>query len=282
MKRFSMRKWKNTSIMNYKIIILSLLLIILFSINYCYALPGKGLKETKIEGVLGQATGNEASSLEDVKKKAIHNAKIEALKLAGIEEEISSFQQLSKYETENEYNEFYSFEILSNIKGVIKDVEVVYENMAINEFGFIEVWVEINAVIVEHKSKRDLHFDFWTDGFKSYYTDKEKLKFSIKPTKNAYLKVFVFSENDMIQLYPNSYESSILLQANRQYFFPYRNIDYQIESDEDMGINHVLLVLLKEDIPFTKETTKKNVYNWIMTLPLDIYQIKTIDFRVIK
>ncbi|PLX06842.1 MAG: hypothetical protein C0596_14180 [Marinilabiliales bacterium] len=253
---------------------------ILFALVCSDIYAGKDITEIKIKGVHGTARGDESSSLESVKQKAINNAKIEALRKAGIEEDITSYQSLFRSETETSYEELYTSDILNNINGVIKDVEVVYENMAINEHGFIEVWVIIDATVIKYETKKDICFDAWVNGINKFYKTGDKLNFSIKPSLDSYMKVFVISETESFLLFPNSYEPSIRLNQHTCYFFPYKKVDYILDTDEHLETHRIIIVLTKEDIPFTGEASYEDITKWIFSIPRDQYILKSFDFTV--
>lgn len=242
----------------------------------------KKTKEIKINNVNGVAVGGETETLLQVKARAINDAKINALKKAGIAENISSYSDFFKSENKNNYDEIFTSDILSDIRGAVKDIEEVKVSKSFTETGVFKVDVIINCIVLKYTSKKDLTFGAWIDGFGMYYKNHDYLKFKIKSSKDAYLKVFVFSETDAYVLFPNDYEESFQLKSNKEYIFPVGNVDYELETTKSKEIHRAIIVLTKDDIPFTEEVKYKNIVDWIFTIPPDQRIIKTFGFSVVN
>ncbi|MEA3317793.1 MAG: DUF4384 domain-containing protein [Bacteroidota bacterium] len=239
-------------------------------------------KDIKIKNIKGFAFGSEAETLLQIKARAINDAKVKALKKAGISEDISSYTDFFKSENDNNYAEIFTSDILSNIRGAVKDIEVINVNKSITDEGQLKVEVLINCTVLKYKSKRDLTFDAWVNGFGMYYKNHDYLKFKIKSSKDAYLKVFFFSETEAYILFPNNYEKNFQLQSNKEYAFPVGNVDYELETSLDSEIHRVIIVITKDDIPYTDKIEYKNIVDWIFTIPPDQRIVKTFGFSVVN
>ena len=79
----------------------------------------KGVKKTKLENVAGTAIGSSSESQEIVYNRAISNAKATALQEAGVEETIVSGADWYKYENEDNFEEMFASNILSDMRIVI-------------------------------------------------------------------------------------------------------------------------------------------------------------------
>ncbi|MEE4197524.1 MAG: DUF4384 domain-containing protein [Bacteroidales bacterium] len=250
-------------------------------------LPGtmhaqKKVTEIKITGIQGTALGSDNETPAQVTQRAINEAKVEALKQAGVEESIASFTDYFQAEDNERYEELFTSDILSDIRGAVKEVEILEENRSFDESGRIQVDVLINCTVVKYISEKDVAFDAWIDGVGMFYANGTNLKFKVKPSKDGYVIIFIFSESDAFQLFPNEYEPSYLLQANQSYFFPSELMDYTLYTDKKSEIHRMVMVFMKENIPYTREVKYKNIVDWIFSIPPDMRVIKSFGFSVVN
>ena len=259
-----------------------IILVIFFQLTFIFsAYAGKDYKEIKLKKIQGIAVGGESETLEHVKIKAINNAKIEALRKAGIEENINSYSNLFKSEDSNNYEELFTSNVFSNIRGSVKDIEILNLKKEFTPEGQMKVAVIINCTVIKYNTTSDLTFDAWIDGFKLFYNNNEALEFTVKPSKDAYLKAFLITNDDAYVLFPNDYEKSYLLKKDTEYKFPSQKIEYILTSEKKSKIHRVIVVLLKEDIPYTEEVTYKNITRWIFNIPPHERVVKSFGFSVI-
>jgi hypothetical protein len=255
----------------------SLFMLILFitSLNQIFA-----QKEISVT-----ATGSYEArdlTLEEVKNKAVDEAKRNAMVKAGISENVTMTDFLYTFEDDEKFKEiFQSF--VSTETGADIIVEEIREiNRDINEFGNILIEVEIDAVIFKHKEEKDPAFKFRVDGIKEFYYDQDPLNFSFLPSKDGYLKIFNVTDKSAFILYPYkdqaySYlndEMDRLFVKNIKVEFPINsNIDgYYFEIDDpasEKEYNLLIFVFTKKDIPFLEDVTVNNIMTWIYEIPLD-------------
>ena len=172
------------------------------------------VKEIKITGIKGSATGATNESIEQVTHRAINEAKTAALKQAGVEENIASFTDYFQIEDKGKYEDLFTSDFLSDIRGAVKDVDLVDTKRSFDEFGQLRIEVIINCVVVKYLTEKDVAFDAWIDGVGMFYPNETNLMFKIKPSKDAFVKIFILSESEAFQLFPSEYEASYLLKAN--------------------------------------------------------------------
>src|ERR1035437_4782417 len=99
--------------------------------------------------VTGDVSPNQA------KIQALNDAKINALKAAGIEEHINSYQMLFTSQIKNDYSQFFSSDIQSEIQGAVQSYEVKSEKIYCkNEFEII-CETTIDASVIKYNSKPD-------------------------------------------------------------------------------------------------------------------------------
>lgn len=221
-------------------------------------------------------------TLEEVRKKAIDEAKRNALLKAGISENVKVSDFLYTFEDDEKFKDiFQSF--ISTETGADIIVESVRELLRdINEFGNIMIQVEIDAVVIKHKEKKDPAFNFKVDGIRETYYENDPLDFSFLPTRNGYLKIFNIAETSATILYPytdpdNSYltdDPERIFKKNEPVNFPVnKNIDaYYFEINDkktSKEYNLLIYVYTKEDYPFIQEVNLPSIMNWIFEIPLN-------------
>lgn len=221
-------------------------------------------------------------TLEEVRKKAIDEAKHNALVKAGISENVKVSDFLYTFEDDEKFKDiFQSF--ISTETGADIIVESVRELLRdINEFGNIMIQVEIDAVVIKHKEKKDPTFDFKVDGIRETYYENDPLDFSFLPTRNGYLKIFNIAETSATVLYPyNDPESPYLTDDPEHIFLKKEWIRFPVSKMMDgyyfeimnknasKEYNLLIFVFTKEEYPFLDEVNVSNIMKWIFEIPLD-------------
>lgn len=257
--------------------LITILLISTFS-----AVAQKKYKEIRLHEIHGTAIGNDNESPKQVAQKAINDAKIKALKQAGIEENITSYTDFFQSENNNNYDELFSTDILTDIRGAVKNVEIVDTKSDFNDFGKIQVDVVINCTVIKYFTGKDLSFDVWVDGVGLFYQNETNLVFAIKPSQNAYVNMFIINETEAFQLFPNNLEKPFLLQIDHEYKFPTYLADYVLTTNKKSEAHRLIMVFTKENIPYTGEIKYKPIIDWIFSIPPDMRVIKSFSFHVVQ
>lgn len=241
--------------------------------------------EFQLMGIVGEAIGGEHLSPEQVKQKAINNAKINALKKGGIEENINSYTDYFRKESDNTFEELFTSDILSNIEGTVKDIEVVDARPSFTAENQIKYTVTINCTVVKYNVTKDLSFDAWIEGIQPFYQSGSGLTFTIKPTIPCYARVFAFTD-EPFPIYPNQVEKSKLLPAMEITSFPdpLKIESYEVTTEKaDKETHRMVVVLLKNDLYYTgSKVGYKEIIDWIMTIPPDERKLETFTFEVFK
>ncbi len=264
-----------------KLHLLGLILFFLM-VSKPFAVAQKKVKEIKIKEVKGVATGGDLETIDQVTQRAINEAKVEALKRAGIAENISSFSDYFRSEDNESYDELFTSDILSDIRGAVKNVEVLDTKKRFDQSGRLKIEVIINCTVIKYLTEKDMTFDAWVEGVGMFYQNEENLIFTIKPSKDTYLKIFIFGESEAFQLFPSEYEPSYLLKEGQQHKFPSETIDYTLFTHKKSEIHRMVMVFMKEDIPYTKEVEYKEIIDWIFSIPPDMRAIKSFGFSVVQ
>ena len=259
-------------------------LILIFSLSA--SSQRKQFTEHKIKNIVGIAYGNETQTMEQIKQLALNKAKVEALRKAGISENINSYSSLLRSETNNTMEELFVSDILSDINGIVKNVEIISENPEFIKNNQIKYTITINCTVVKFKNSKDLSFSAWIEGIEPVYKNGAGLSFTVKPTLDCYAHIFIFTSESFI-LFPNDYEKSFKLEKMKTYAFPNPDIveSYELTID-NKKLNHetdrIVFVLLKEDYHYTGKINYKDITDWIMTIPPNKRFIKSFSFEVYR
>ncbi len=111
-------------------------------------------EKIKMENIRGEAIGTEDETLKQIKEKAINNAKLEALRKAGISENINSYSNMFKYENTNKYEEMFTADIFSSINGEVILDQIVNEQKSITNEGLQKVTVLINCTVIKYETNK--------------------------------------------------------------------------------------------------------------------------------
>ncbi|HPF94695.1 MAG TPA: hypothetical protein PLV65_12165, partial [Tenuifilaceae bacterium] len=80
----------------------------------------KAQKEINVKSVSGIAVIAGKISYEDAKREALNMAKVEALRKAGVSEQLQSYEMLFRSEVNNDFSEFFSSDIQAELRGAVQ------------------------------------------------------------------------------------------------------------------------------------------------------------------
>ncbi len=235
------------------------------------AFPLYAQKTVKVKGVEGRWQVSDNITLKEAEERALMEAKKEALRKAGVMENVwSVFGQITQ-DNGTEFEEAYSQMNVLAIGGMVNVTkQTVKEVWDVNLHALYKV-VTIDAE-VKKEDKVDSSYALEVKDIAPLYKEGDKFTCRLKVHgTDSYLKFFWFDSTGGSLLYPNSYEGNSLLEAGKEYGIPFSNaVDYLMEKrgEESEKIN-MMLVATKENIPFTEEVTYQNVLKWIYSIPGD-------------
>ncbi len=245
-------------------------------------------KTTQVKDVTGAAYIAGDVSPNQAHAQALNDAKTNALKAAGIGEQIKSYQLLFTSQEKNDYSQFFSSDIQSEIQGSVQSYEIKSERIYCKSEFEIVSEITIDASVIKYDSKPDISFDANIEGIKSVYNNDDKLNFSLRATQNAYLTIFNITDKDAFMLYPNTYEKQIMVKALDMYNFPLAKIDYTLHTDmKQQETNRLIFVFTKTAIPFIKMdkdqvTTHENIFSWIYSIMPDQRKVEYLTLTIQK
>jgi len=229
-----------------------------------------------ITGAKGSYTITGAVSEEEAKSKALAEAKLNALKMAGVSENVQAYDMLFKSEVNSKYEEVFMSDKQSEIRGAVKQYTAKF-NKTMDEFNNFVINVTIDADVVLYKTSPDPALSVGINGIKAGYQNGEKLSFSITPSMNCYLTIFNIYDKEASLTYPNSYEKQQYLEGRKSYTFPLNpQIDYPLEkSSKEPEKNRLIFVFTKDLIPYVnfhgdeQLTNFEDVSAWLFSIPPD-------------
>ncbi len=221
-------------------------------------------------------------TIEEVKEKAINEAKKNAMVKTGISENVKVSDFLYTFEDDEKFREIFQSFVSTETGADIIVEEVKEINRDINEFGNILIEVEIQAVVYKHKSEKDPSFVFKVEEIKEFYYNNTPLNFTFTPSKNGFLKIFNITDIKAFILYPytdssNDYLNDVqsnMFVKNQKIRFPINpNMDgyfFEIDNkDKNKEYNLLIFIYTKTDIPFMDDVTVENIMKWTYEIPLD-------------
>lgn len=240
----------------------------------------------KVDNVLGTAYIVNNVSPNQAKKEALIQAKQEALRKAGVSENISSVSSLSTFEANNSFSQYFSEHALIELSGVIKNYEIVEEFMAIKDSKIIEYKVVINATILVDKTTRDASFNVGINGVKSVYTNGSDLSFTVDATQDCFLYVFHKTKDGISLLTPNDFERENKIQKQQTRTYPSGDASYVLTANQPEEQNMVFVFLKKQQLlnkVFSNEAMlEKDFFNWVYQFKRNERIIKGYNFWIVK
>lgn len=255
-----------------------ILLIVAFSFVTLFAQKSVRVKAS------GSWVLSQEITLEQAEDKALMEAKKEALRKAGVPENVYAVSLLSLGNNSTEFYDISSELGRISIDGRVRIIDKTIEKKVDPGSNMVICNANITAEVFMDETEADPTFVLKVDGLKSEaYREKELLTFSVLPYQDCYLRIFWFGSSlqengDMI--FPIAdYHNDNKLTANSTYLFPPASepfvknvpVDYEIflQKDQKMEQNVVLIVGVKEKIPFVDDVSYENVIRWLLKIKKD-------------
>jgi len=236
---------------------------------------------TRVENATGRQVIAGSISEDEARAKAIAQAKVDALRKAGVTEHIQSYEMLYKSEIGTRFDEVFMSDMFSEIRGAVKKYDIVKIDKGIDEFKNFYIEAIINADVILYTTGKDPAFQVNIDGIKQGYQNGERMRYTVTPTQDCYLNIFNLYENNASLIYPNQFEKSRLFKAGEKVTFPLSELidGYTLEkSTKEPETNKLVFVFTKENIPYIKYrlnqegdqlTTFEDISAWLFSISPD-------------
>lgn len=231
--------------------------------------------------VVVTATGSYVGSQNETpaygQAQALAEAKKQALREAGITEDVSSTAIIVMGGNDNDFREISSELSRIELEGRVRVKEQINQQPSFTADNLVKYTTTIRAEVVLEENEEDLTFRFRTDGLKSTYVSGETMTFTVTPTADCYLRVFLLGKhpNSNAQIYPlEGVFKDVHLKAEESVSFPPslrkflydRPFDYTLEKEDNDGRveqDVLLIVALKKPYPFIDDVSYESVIRWL-------------------
>ena len=232
-------------------------------------------------------------------EKAANEAKLEALRRAGVAENISSSDILTTNQKGANFKQDLSSILSVELNGAVLNDTILDETTANGQLGSIVYRVTMNVDVIVYDTKSDPSFKFTVEGIKEYYENNDLMRFSFLPYANGYLKIFNINDSENFLVYPFfEKERSVLndslnkqFMANVKLQFPVNKLmgnpstreeGYMLSTEVAREHNYLIFVYSKENIPFIGTPTYKNVISWIYNITPEKRSVQFFDFVIVR
>lgn len=225
----------------------------------------------------GSYVGGKYETFAEGQARALQEAKKQALREAGVAENISSTAIVVMGGTGNDFREISSELSRIELEGRVRVKEQSDASPVFTNDGLVKYATTIRAEVVLEETEEDLNFRFKTDGLQNTYFSGETLSFTVTPTIDCYLRVFLLGKHPTgnAQIYPlDGVFKDVRLKAGETVPFPPTDrkflydkpFEYSVEMEnenDNLEQDVLLIVALKKPYPFVEEVTYENVITWL-------------------
>lgn len=228
----------------------------------------------KVRNATGRWEVSGDITMAEAEERALNEAKKDALRKAGVMENVwSVFGQVTS-ESGSKFEEAFSSVSVLALNGLVnitdKKTEDIWDPVAKKLFKVVTV----NANVSKSDIQEDKSYIMEVTGIEPVYKESEPFSCSIKVHgADSYIRFFWFGEDGASLIYPNSYEPDMVFKAGQTYSFPLTDsVEFSMEkinkSAEYEKVN-IIVVATKKDFPFIGEPEYQSILTWIFNLPAD-------------
>ena len=253
--------------------------IIAVILVFAFSMLSAQRERTRTVTAIGSYVANQNETPAYGRAQALLEAKKQALREAGVMEDISSTSIMVMGGTESDFREISSELGRIEIEGRVRVKEQTNTPPVFTSDGLIRYTTTVRAEVLLEETEDDLLFQFKTDGLRSAYRHGETMTFTVTPTADCYLRIFYFGKtpNNCIQIYPiDGNLKDVQLKAGMPVAFPpmdkpfvydkVKPLEYTMElNDERDNLEQgvLLIVALKKPYPFIDEVSYESVISWL-------------------
>ena len=250
-----------------RILLLTVLLMLTAPLYTGYA------QNKRVRNITGRCEITRDLSLSQAEQKALEDAKLNAMRKAGVSERLWSVTGLINEDDGSEFSQVLSRMTTLEVNGLITVKEVNYSEETIDGRRYAVATIDADVKIVD--TEVDLTFQMEVDGLKNVYGNGEAMSFKVCIYgHDAYLTIFWFDDNGGSLIYPSEFDSRMQFRKNAEYTFPLnQGIEYvmeKLDKSHKMETINFIAVATKRDIPFLeKDITFDSVLKWLYSIPAD-------------
>ena len=231
------------------------------------------IEKKKIRGAYGEWSLSPDLTGGEVMSRALHEAKEDALRKAGVGENVWSIFGMMSSSTNSTFMEAYSEMSVMAIEGKVA-VSNKDGSWILNKEGNPVYTVKLDAEVTIDHNEEDLTYAISTKGISDHYNNGDKCSctFTIDGS-DSYLKVFFFNDEMAGMIYPSTPEQKVQqFKLGETYTFPVpqngRQGAIQMRKNGDRPENIVILfVATKKNYPYIGDNDATSILQWIYSLP---------------
>lgn len=212
-------------------------------------------------------------TMAQAEEKALLEAKKEALRKAGIVENVWSVMGHISSSDGEKFSEAYSSVSTMTINGLVNVLEKKVDELWDQNLKRMFKIVTIDAEVVKSNIQEDLAYKLTVEGIETVYRHGDIFKCSFKIYgHDSYLKVFWFTNDEAAMIYPNEYEGNRLFKTGESYSIPVtEDIDLVMEKAKDVDAEYVNIIILatKKDYAYVDPMDFQSIMSWIYHIPAD-------------
>ena len=255
--------------MNMTVKRLILIALCIFSFSASYA-----NEVVRVRKAVGRWEVSDDITPKQAEEKALNEAKKEALRMAGVMENVwSVFGQVTA-DNGTEFTEAYSSVSMLAISGMVnvtdKKVEDFWDEGMKRNFKV----VTIDALVTKDETQEDKAYAVDQRGIEPIYKQEEVLTCSIKVYgSDSYLKIFWFGDAGADVIYPNSIDQNMLFKVGETYTFPmsktYDLVMAKSDPKQDVERINLIVVATKQEYLYKGDNDYQSILTWIYNIPAD-------------
>ena len=234
-------------------------------------------ERTRTVTVTGCYVANQNETPAYGQAQALLEAKKQALREAGVLEDIASTTIMVMGSAENDFREISSELGRIELEGRVRVKEQTDATPVFTDDHLVKYSTTIRAEVVVEETEEDLTFQLKTEGLRSTYLNGKKMTFIVTPTADCYLRIFFFGKTPAANamIFPmDGIFKDVRLKAGTPVTFPPEErrflssqpFEYTMELDDErnpLEQDVILIVALKKPYPFVEEVTYENVITWL-------------------
>ena len=239
-------------------------------------------KTVSIKDAVGKAYMSDDKTANQTKDKAIEEAKKDALKKAGVAEYIGSSNVLLTAESNKKISQVFNSIASVELSGAITNIQNIRLQKKHDESAQQDYYEAlIDADVIKYEKKSDPSFVFDIKGIRESYKANEALTFETIAYANGFLRIFLLSDSQCFQLFPNQYEKANSIKESEHLHFPInKGIAYSLDLKEEIESDNLIFVFTKNNIPFTGKENMNDILHWIYSISPDERRVKNFSFVV--
>lgn len=235
----------------------------------------RSLEKKRVKGAYGEWSMSPDLTGGEVMARALHEAKEDALRKAGVGENVWSIFGMMTTSTSSTFMEAYSEMSVMAIEGKVT-INNETGSWILNKEGNPVYTVKLDAEVTVDHNEEDKTYAISTDGIANHYSNGDKCSctFTIDGA-DSYLKVFFFNDEMAGMIYPNTPEQKMRqFKVGEVYSFPVpqngRQGSIQMRKNGEDPENIVILfVATKKNYPYIGDNDATSILQWIYNLPAD-------------